>query len=165
MSEQRLVSLHHTIDERVNQIRAQAPEWPCAKGCDHCCRSLADLPQLTATEWDWLQQGLTKLAPAPLAAVRQRLTQAGSSPARPVTCPLLDPSSGACMVYHHRPLACRTYGFYLQRGIGLYCDDIRRQADQGAWPYLTWGNQDGIDREAKTLGAVQSLFDWFQFSP
>ena len=40
---------------------------------------------------------------------------------RPAVCPMLDETASACRVYEYRPVACRTYGFYVQHDLGLYC--------------------------------------------
>ncbi|WP_309895279.1 hypothetical protein [Archangium sp.] len=46
-----------------------------------------------------------------------------------------------CRVYAHRPMACRTYGFY-------------------------WGNQDSLEDTLQRLsGATLSLFEWFAAHP
>jgi hypothetical protein len=42
-----LPRLHADIDARVQSIRESTPDWPCAKGCDHCCHRLADIPSLS----------------------------------------------------------------------------------------------------------------------
>jgi Fe-S-cluster containining protein len=34
----------------------------------------------------------------------------------PAPCPALDPASGACDLYAHRPLSCRTYGLPVRIG-------------------------------------------------
>ena len=91
-----LASLHTGIDARVASIRQQHPDWPCAKGCDNCCRQLAALPQLSADEWSLLQEGLAKLPQEQLAAIKHSINRLGEHPTRPVTCPLLDPDTGAC---------------------------------------------------------------------
>ena len=39
-----LAELLADIDARVNVIRADRPDWLCAKGCDGCCRRLAAVP-------------------------------------------------------------------------------------------------------------------------
>ncbi|MEI7614766.1 MAG: YkgJ family cysteine cluster protein, partial [Betaproteobacteria bacterium] len=139
-----LARLHTDIDARVGTIREQHPEWPCSKGCDSCCRQLAALPQLTADEWMLLQAGLAKLRPEQLAAIRQRMSLLGDQPRRPVTCPLLDPDTGACPVYLQRPIACRTYGFYVQRDKGLYCHEIETRVREGTLAEVVWGNHDVI---------------------
>lgn len=81
---------------------------------------------------------------------------------RPLTCPLLDRSNGTCPVYHQRPVACRTYGFYVQRDKGLYCHDIELQVDEGRLPSVVWGNHDAIDQRLAGLGESRSLSDWFE---
>lgn len=109
-----------------------------------------------------LQQGLMALPNGELAAVaREVANQAVAGPA-PVTCPLLDIERDACRVYAQRPVACRTYGFYVQRDKGLYCRDILQQVERGAHENLVWGNQDGIDRQLASLGETRALTDWFQ---
>lgn len=157
-----LARLHVDIEARVAGLREGRPDWPCAKGCDRCCRSLANLPQLTRVEWELLREGLARLPAARLAEIRAALHELGEAPKAPVTCPLLDQATGACPVYAHRPVACRTYGFYLQRGIGLYCGEIRDRVEAGAWPDAVWGNQDAVDRILSGLGDMRSLAAWFR---
>ena len=55
--------LHSDIDDRVTAIIEDNLEWPCRKGCDGCCRRLAEIPQLTIAEWDLLREGLSLLTP------------------------------------------------------------------------------------------------------
>ena len=111
--------LHADIDARVVAIRASHPDWQCARGCATCCRQLADVPRLTAAEWALLKQGLMALPPDHLAAIRRKVAELARSPSRPIVCPMLDETDGACPVYAQRPVACRTYGFYVQRELGL----------------------------------------------
>ena len=79
----------------------------------------------------------------------------------PVVCPLLDEASGACPVYAERPIACRTYGFYVQRGIGLYCQEIKSGVDRGELGDVVWGNQDAVDRSLADSGETRALDEWF----
>jgi len=65
------------------------------------------------------------------------------------------------MVYVHRPVACRTYGFYVQRDKGLYCKDIESRVAGGDWAEVVWGNQDAIDRRLCGLGETRDLTEWF----
>lgn len=156
-----LFRLHADIDARVHALRARHPDWLCGKGCDGCCRQLAEVPQLTAAEWDWLRQGLSALPPERLREIGADLRALAKQRARPVVCPLLDQSSGACPVYAQRPVACRSYGFYVQRGVGLYCGNIESRVDRGEMADVVWGNHDVIDRRLGALGESRPLDEWF----
>lgn len=156
-----LTRLHREIDARVASIRENRPDWLCGKGCDHCCRRLAEIPQLTVAEWALLKEGLSSLAADHLREISRRMAALGRQSSRPVVCPLLDESSGACPVYAQRPVACRTYGFYAQRDLGLYCHDIETRVAAGALADVIWGNHDAIDRQLTGLGASRPLTDWF----
>ena len=156
-----LLELHADIDARVESIRENKADWLCGKGCDSCCKRLAEVPQLTTAEWDLLREGLAGLAPDHLQAISREIASVASSTARPVICPLLDRATGACPVYLHRPVACRTYGFYMQRDLGLFCRDIEKQVADGALPDVVWGNHDAIDHRLASLGESRPLTDWF----
>jgi Fe-S-cluster containining protein len=75
--------------------------------------------------------------------------------------PLRPIVGGTCRVYLHRPVACRTYGFYVQRDKGLYCNDIEAQVASGALSDVVWGNQDAIDQRLKCTGETRELTLWF----
>ena len=156
-----LIRLHLDIDQRVQSVLADRTGWPCRMGCDRCCRQLAELPRLTLAEWELLRKGLAALPPERLASIGYSMKAASGKQSRPYTCPLLDLASGTCPVYEHRPVACRTYGFYVQRELGLYCDDIASQVADGALPDVVWGNHDAIDHRLAALGEVRTLTDWF----
>jgi Fe-S-cluster containining protein len=141
----RLNVLDSRIDKRVAAIRAERPDWPCAKGCDHCCRSLPHLPTITKAEWDRLALN-----------EEQRTRVLAASTAAPVTCPLLGPD-GACTVYDRRPIACRTYGYYVERDAGLHCGQIDPD-----WP-VTWGNGEAINADLRALGEARSLAEWARY--
>ncbi len=157
-----LNQLHAEIAQRVTAITREHPDWPCRKGCGNCCRQLARIPQLTQAEWMLLQRGLMALPEAELAAVARGIASQAVMVPAPVTCPLLDLERDACRVYAQRPVACRTYGFYVQRDKGLYCQDILQQVERGEREDVVWGNQDGIDRQLASLGDIRALTDWFQ---
>jgi len=144
---EQLKILHREIAARCQSITAaHSGPWPCHRGCDHCCRHLAHEPLLTRAEWDLLAPHL----PADLAL----------DAATTRVCPLLDAATGACRVYPVRPIACRTYGFYVERDAGLYCHIIREQVDQGRMDGTVWGNQVAIDRQLDALGDRQPLSTW-----
>lgn len=153
-----LAQLHADIEARVQAIRDDHPDWLCGLGCDGCCHRLAEIPLLTEAEWDWLKEGLDALPPELLHEIGQDIAALAEQQSRPIVCPLLDRSAGACRVYAHRPVACRTYGFYVQRDLGLYCKDIEARVAEGAWADVVWGNQDAIDRH---LCDTRELTEWF----
>lgn len=156
-----LPQIHADIDERVQLIRDDHPDWLCGLGCDGCCHRLAEIPLLTKTEWDWLWEGLAALPQEQFRKIGQNIVALAGQSSRPIVCPLLDRLVGACRVYAHRPVACRTYGFYVQRDKGLYCKDIESRVAGGDWAEVVWGNQDAIDRRLCGLGDTRELTEWF----
>ena len=156
-----LVNLHDTIDARVEDIRANHVDWLCRMGCDLCCRRLAEIPRLTEAEWDLLKVGLRALSKEQFLEVSQKITALTEQSGRPIVCPMLDQNVGACSVYDYRPVACRTYGFYVQRDLGLYCEAIKAEEEQGALADVVWGNHDTVDRRLSALGDSHELTDWF----
>jgi Fe-S-cluster containining protein len=157
-----LPKLHADIEARVQAIRADHSDWLCRKGCDGCCRRLAEVPQLTPAEWDLLCAGLATLTQDKLGKISQAMAALDSNQSRPLICPLLDQSTKGCQVYIHRPVACRTYGFYVQRDLGLYCHDIESRVAHGALADVVWGNHDAIDQGLACLGETRSLTEWFR---
>lgn len=156
-----LLRLHADIDARVGAIRESNPDWQCARGCATCCRQLADIPRLTAAEWDLLKQGLAALPPHRLEAIERKVAELAHTPSRPVVCPMLDEMEGACPVYAQRPVACRTYGFYVQRELGLYCGDIEARVAGGELDDVVWGNHDAVDQALGALADARALTEWF----
>ena len=157
-----LSQLQHDIDERVQAIREAHPEWLCGKGCAGCCRRLAEIPQLTAAEWRFLREGLAALSPERLQAISRDLGALVGQPWRSIVCPLLDQTTNACPVYAQRPVACRTYGFYVQRNRGLYCHEIEARVTDGNLADVVWGNHDAIDHRLTGLGGTHPLNEWFE---
>jgi Fe-S-cluster containining protein len=156
-----LFRLHAEVDARVNAIRGDRPDWLCGKGCDSCCRRLADVPHLTAAEWALLQEGLSTLALERRREIDRDMAALARQRSRLVVCPLLDQASGACPVYAQRPVACRSYGFYVQRDLGLYCSDIEARVADGTLADVVWGNHDVIDRQLASLGESRPLTEWY----
>ncbi len=156
-----LLELHADIDARVQAIRESQPDWLCGKGCDGCCRRLGEVPTLTVAEWDLLREGLEALPRERLEQIGRDMRALADEKSRPLTCPLLDHATNACPVYTQRPVACRTYGFYVQRELGVYCLDIKSRVDEGSLADVVWGNHDAIDRRLAELGEKRLLTEWF----
>lgn len=156
-----LHSLHKEIDDRVQAIRTRHPDWLCGKGCDGCCRRLADVPRLTSAEWALLCSGLAQLPAVQQGGIAREVAALATATTRPVVCPMLDRATGACSVYAYRPVACRSYGFYAQRDKGLYCGDIEKSVADGTLSDVVWGNHDAIDRQLAACGEPRLLTEWF----
>ncbi len=154
-----LTVLDDAIDARVSATRAAHPSWPCQRGCDLCCRSLPHLPTITRAEWRRVEHALGLLPTATRQQIEERTQQAPRS--GPLTCPMLDPSTGACLVYAARPIACRTYGYYTERDAGLHCSIITRELeDRGATADVVWGNGEAVARALREHGEPASLRAW-----
>ena len=153
----RLVQIDRDIDHRVAAIVESWPDWPCRKGCADCCRSLAAEPTITAAEWHRLNAALDQLPPEVATAARHRI-RSGHAAARPVTCPLLDTASGACLIYDARPIACREYGFYAERDKVLGCARIHAIAEAEAT--VIWGNHTAVEAQQAELGLARPLSHW-----
>jgi len=162
MGEDLLPILHQEAEKCASAAVAAHPDWPCRKGCDLCCRRLANLPLLTSKEWHLVEEGLRQLDEETRRGIRERI--AGLAAAVPYTCPLLETETGACLVYEQRPVACRTYGFYVERDQGLYCELIRERVERGELGGVVWGNQELMDCQLDTLGPRIGFREWFQSS-
>ena len=154
-----LVSLQREIDRRTGQIAAVHGNWPCRAGCDFCCRNLAEPPRLTHLEWLSVTVGLAQLPEQIRAEIKARATETSR------VCPFLDPDAGKCLIYEHRPIACRTYGFYIERDRGLYCKHIEERVDAGEMAEVVWGNVAGVDERLAAVGEKVPLSDWLRAFP
>lgn len=114
---------------------------------------------MTRAEWLRLREGLSRLAPDVLAIILRDIATLSDSPG-PLACPMLDTDGGICRVYPFRPLACRSYGYYRQRGVGLHCKQIEEQVDTGLLDDVVWGNQDALERDLRREGDLLSLKAW-----
>ncbi len=152
--------LHDQVEERVRSIRDKHA-WPCREGCDLCCRGLAAIPSLTAPEWELVRVGFEQLSKAARAEVLRRTANLEGA-CRPITCPFLDATSGACLIYAQRPIACRTYGFYRERDVGLYCKKIEAAVEAGRYSDVVWGNALSVEAKLDEFGEWKELLTWFR---
>jgi Fe-S-cluster containining protein len=157
-----LSELHENIDIRVKAIRDENSDWLCKMGCDGCCHRLAQIPQLTAAEWALFQEGFATLSTEKQQEIRQSVATLSTQSPRSIICPMLDKAAGACLIYAYRPVACRTYGFYVERDKGLYCHDIEASVADGTLNQVVWGNHDTINRHLDKLGDKRDLVAWFE---
>lgn len=154
-----LDSLRAKVEARSRATQQEHAFWPCTRGCDHCCRTLPSLPNVTRTEWEEMRAAMSRMPPNLRASIEARIRNA---PARgPLTCPLLDEAEGTCRIYEARPIACRTYGFYTEWDAGLHCDEVTRAVrDHDAEERVVWGNGEAIAEDMKPLGETKTLDVW-----
>jgi Fe-S-cluster containining protein len=125
------------VDAALADAAQRSGHWlACRLGCTQCCVGVFAINQLDAAR---LQQGLTELErrePERAARVRERardsirrlrdtfpgdattglLDEGDAAEAafaefgNDESCPVLDPQTGACDLYAHRPLPCRVFG-------------------------------------------------------
>jgi Fe-S-cluster containining protein len=156
----RTTTLHVIENEvgfRVKEIARTHGNWPCRKGCDECCRSLASQPRVTQDEWSAIAASLDALPLETAKLVRLRILESDDA-SRPIVCPFLDGSAGACLIYEARPVACRTYGFYVERENVLGCHRIAALASES--PDVIWGNHAAVDKQLQALGVSAKLSTW-----
>ena len=153
----RLIQFEEAVRLRTREIGSKRGDWPCHKGCDECCRRLASVPRVSRQEWQSIVAALEDLPPDSAELVRRRIRDSAQAEP-PVVCPLLDPDSGACLVYAARPLACRAYGFYAEREFVLGCSRIEAVAQQS--PEIVWGNHAALQENLRELGPARELFQW-----
>lgn len=147
-----LIQIQMDVHRRVAEIETANPQWPCRKGCDDCCRSLASQPRVTQEEWQRISAVLPETG-----EVRQRIRESVNA-TRPVVCPLLDTGSGSCTVYEVRPIACRAYGFYAERQYVLGCSRIEEIGEDS--PGIIWGNQSALEARLSSLGESDTFAAW-----
>jgi Fe-S-cluster containining protein len=162
-----LATIYARIRARAEAVEEAFESWPCRAGCDHCCRHLYRIPEATAAEWRQFERGLDALDAARREQVHRRIAalaadEGETSPGQ-ISCPALDRDSGRCLVYAHRPAACRSYGFYRSRAHDLWCRHVEAhvQEQEPARP-VVWGNQDALESELdRQFGRPVSMTAWF----
>ena len=125
------------VDAALADAARRSGDWlVCKPGCTQCCVGVFAIHQLDAER---LRQGLRELSasqPERAEAVRERVRGAierlkEGFPGDPVSgllsesdeaqaafvdfanyeiCPVLDPATGLCDLYLHRPMTCRVFG-------------------------------------------------------
>ncbi len=159
-----LQNLDEQIESRVQGIRADRNWWPCRRGCDHCCRQLAHPPELSPAEWERVDAAVTNLPASVQLVVEQeidallrRIVERVLSSA--VVCPYLDEQEGACRIYDARPIACRTYGFYIARDHDQYCKQIETEIHNRGEDTIVWGNAESMRRDLEQISGMPIPFE------
>jgi len=142
-ADQKLIQI---VDAALAEATRKSGAWlACRPGCTQCCIGVFPINQLDVAR---LKRGLARLeeeSPQRAAAVRTRARGSIARlspdfPGDPVTgildeseqgterfenfandepCPVLDPETGLCELYEHRPMTCRVFGPPLRSEDGL----------------------------------------------
>ena len=155
-AQRKLQILDDRIEARVQAIRKQRDWWPCRRGCDRCCRHLARPPELSSSEWVRVDEAVAALPSPVRTEVEKRIDAllvqiAEDTVGSHVVCPYLDSGSGSCRIYDARPLACRTYGFFVTRDRDQYCELIETEVSSRGDNDIVWGNADAIDEASRRI--------------
>lgn len=159
-----LQNLEKRIETRVEAIRGDREWWPCQRGCDHCCRHLAHPPELTSLEWERIDAAVAQLPAAEKLIVEHKILVllqqiADNTLASQVICPYLNEAEGACRIYTDRPIACRTYGFFVTRDHDQYCDQIETEVRERKDDEIAWGNAATIRNELERISGTPISFE------
>ena len=127
-------SLLQIVDAALaSAVQRGAQHLACRPGCSQCCYGVFPIAQQDAAR---LREGLTLAAPERADRIRTRVAEslARLTPwfpgdvasgilsedheaailfeefANDEPCPVLDPATGTCDLYEHRPILCRTFG-------------------------------------------------------
>lgn len=160
---QKLQMIDEQIEARVQAIHAEHDWWLCRRGCDGCCRQLALPPELSQLEWARVDEAVAALDPTVRVEVDKKidalLVQIAEDTVEPhIVCPYLDKQSGSCLIYDARPIACRTYGFFVERNSDLYCKLIETEV-KARGNDIVWGNAEVINEELMRLGGQTITFE------
>ncbi|MCA1732172.1 MAG: YkgJ family cysteine cluster protein [Acidobacteria bacterium] len=154
-------SILKRADAHFAGVAGKQPEaLACRRGCSLCCHGLFEI---SAADISVLADGLASLPPAVREEILHRAEATVATLGHPVIqectpeekeaffiraddvpCPALA-ADGACLVYEHRPLVCRTFGLPLRDGskfLGEECelnflDSTPDQREEAAWN-LQW---------------------------
>lgn len=132
--EQSALSLVQIVDNALADAnRRGGAHLACHPGCSQCCVGVFPIAQQDAAR---LREGLAFATPEKVASIRTRVLDALTrlDPwfpgdlasgilhedheaailfeefANDEPCPVLDPTTGTCDLYEHRPILCRTFG-------------------------------------------------------
>lgn len=118
---------------------------------------------MSAPEWSRLHAAIEALPSSLREVVLSRVAALRRDASRPIVCPLLDRDAGTCLTYDARPLACRTYGFYVDGADGKHCERVTEAVLAHPSEDVVWGNEPALlDGAARELGPSRTLLEWLR---
>jgi Fe-S-cluster containining protein len=145
------------IETDTRPIRARHPDQvQCRKGCDGCCRvRLALFP----VEFDRLQAAFQRLP----RDIQDRLRAEARNQWDRGVCPLL--LDGACSLYEHRPVICRTHGFPLASSVRIKTQPRVSVCALNFTGTSTFEDQDLIDVDAVGMMLIGANLEYLKSIP
>jgi Fe-S-cluster containining protein len=170
------------VDAALDDATRRSGSWlVCRPGCTQCCMGVFSISLLDAAR---LQKGLEQVQrkdPERATAIRQRARAAvdrlsASFPGDAETgildgdeeaqaafedfandepCPVLDPETGTCDLYQHRPITCRAFGPPVRSEDGLGVCELCFHGATDEEIAACEMEVDPDDLEAKLLGEMQ----------
>lgn len=117
---------------------------------------------MTELEWRQLRSSLAALEGTTRQNVMAKIRALTPGQGR-VVCPMLDLAEGACVVYDGRPLACRTYGYYVHDRDDKWCAQVTDHLVETAAPHVVMGNEAALERRlSRASGPVRGLDEWIR---
>jgi Fe-S-cluster containining protein len=115
-------------------------------------------------EWERVDQAVAQLPKLERVVVTQKIDAllqqiAEETLGSSVVCPYLNEQEGACRIYHDRPIACRTYGFFVARDQDQYCQQIEAEIDQRQENAVVWGNAEAVRHELERMSSAPIAFE------
>lgn len=98
------------VDAAMADAVVKGGAWVvCRPGCTSCCFGAFEI---TIEDAARLREGLSRLDRSRAAQILDRAAKYGdgSGQGDDDPCPVLNPATGLCELYEHRPLLCRTFG-------------------------------------------------------
>lgn len=105
MDDRQLIQI---VDAVLTHAADKSGSWiACRPGCAQCCHGPFPISEMDVRRLHIGFSELAELDPSRAALIRERAQkeQGDDDP-----CPVLNPATGFCDLYAHRPLTCRTFG-------------------------------------------------------
>ncbi len=174
-----------TVAAAVAESHARAGKWiACRAGCSECCSVLfpitmqdaerlrrglraasadvrADIVERARALWEKIGPDFPGDVASGVFAANEEWLEWFLTRHKGQPCPVVDPTTGACRLYEHRPVACRLYGHLIQ--IGEETQTICHYCFQGATEAEIEGSRVQVAVSAVEQGrldAGETLIAW-----
>ena len=151
------------ILKRVQSIRSDRADGPCARAATAAAGSWPMFRKLTESEWALLCERLAALPTARLAEIRAGGRRVCARSSAPGDLPIASTgkTAPARSIPSVRWRAAPT-GSTSNATSGFTVAKSKRVEQRCAGRRVVWGNQDAVERALAPFGVTRSLVEWFQ---